>query len=75
MGLVFSPSQVVALIPKQDMLSTYVCLFKDFHRAGNSFMTKNMLTKIEECLVDQSFTLKQAKAFYKTELKGYIKLK
>ena len=51
-----------------DLLKAYVILFKDFKQQNNYFMAKNMLDKLTDCLVDDGYTLKQMRSFYKDNL-------
>ncbi len=51
-----------------DLLKAYVILFKDFKEQNNLFMAKNMLDKLTDCLVDDGYTLRQLRRFYKDNL-------
>lgn len=66
--------QETTLKTNPDLLKAYVILFKEFKTAKNQFMATNMLNKIQDCLVEDGYTLKEVVKFYKTNLNGYIKI-
>lgn len=60
--------QSTLLKTNPDLLKAYVILFKDFKQQNNYFMAKNILDRLTDCLIDDGYTLKQMKQFYKDNL-------